>query len=43
MRSDNNWILDAMAVDRARMRNRVSTDLWLAFSTKPYHAAYTPK
>lgn len=28
MREDNNWILDAMAVDKARMRNRVSFDLW---------------
>lgn len=40
MREDNNWILDAMAVDRARMRNRVSTDLWLDFSTPPYQSAY---
>ena len=43
MRSDNNWILDAMAIDRARMRNRVSTDLWLDFSVKPYHASLKPK
>lgn len=28
MREDNNWILDAMAIDKARMRNRVSFDLW---------------
>lgn len=37
LRNDNNWILDAMAIDRACMRNRVSTDLWNDFSTKPYH------
>lgn len=37
LRNDNNWILDAMAIDRACMRNRVSTDLWNEFSTKPYH------
>ncbi len=43
LRSDNNWILDAMAIDHARMRNRVSTDLWLDFSTKPYQAAKKPK
>ena len=43
MRSDNTWRLDAMAIDRARMRNRVSTDLWLDFSTKPYHASLKPK
>ena len=37
LRNDNNWILDAMAVDNSCMRNRVSTDLWNDFSTKPYH------
>lgn len=36
LREDNNWILDAMAVDQACMRNRVSTDLWNAFATQPY-------
>ncbi len=43
LRSDNNWILDAMAIDNARMRNRVSTDLWLDFSAKPYQTQYKPK
>lgn len=43
MRSDNSWILDAMAVDKARMRNRVSMDLWLDMSTKPYYADKEPK
>ncbi|MBQ9640199.1 MAG: CotH kinase family protein [Bacteroidaceae bacterium] len=43
MRSDNSWILDAMAVDKARMRNRVSTDLWLDFSRKPYYFAQEPE
>lgn len=38
MRKDNNWILDAMACDVSRMRNRVSTDLWLDFSQRPYYA-----
>ncbi len=42
MRSDNSWILDAMAADVARMRNRVSTDIWLDFSQKPYYAASEP-
>lgn len=37
LREDNNWILDAMYIDGACMRNRVSTDLWNDFSTKPYH------
>ncbi|MGN0086508.1 MAG: CotH kinase family protein [Alloprevotella sp.] len=36
LRNDNNWILDAMAVDKACMRNRVSTDLWNDFAKKPY-------
>ena len=35
LRNDNNWILDAMAIDKACMRNRVSTDLWNDFATKP--------
>lgn len=45
LRNDNNWILDAMAVDHSCMRNRVSTDLWNDFSTKPYHvrAGLEPK
>lgn len=41
-RSDNNWILDAMYIDPARMRNRVSTDLWNEFSTRPYFATQEP-
>lgn len=40
LREDNNWVLDAMAVDYARMRNRVSTDLWNDFSTPPYQTAF---
>lgn len=43
MRSDNSWILDAMSVDKARMRNRVSTDLWLDFSHKVYYANQEPQ
>lgn len=42
LRSDNNWILDAMYIDPARMRNRVSTDLWNEFSTPPYFKATEP-
>lgn len=37
MREDNNWILDAASIDGTLMRNRVATDLWNEFSTKPYH------
>lgn len=36
MRSDNTWALDAMAVDKARMRNRVSFDLWNDFAADNY-------
>lgn len=43
MRSDNYWILEAMAIDKARMRNRVAMDLWLDFSAKPYYQASEPK
>lgn len=43
LREDNNWILDAMAVDPGRMRNRVSTDLWNDFSIPPYHFAEEPE
>lgn len=43
MRDDNSWILDAMASDVARMRNRVSTDLWLALSQRPYYADAEPE
>ena len=42
LRNDNNWIMDAMYVDPARMRNRVSTDLWNGFSVKPYHYSSEP-
>lgn len=42
LRSDNNWILDAMGIDLSRMRNRVSTDLWNDFSVKPYYAKQEP-
>lgn len=43
MRSDNSWILDAMTIDKARMRNRVSTDLWNDFSRKSYVSELNPE
>lgn len=43
MRSDNYWVLDAMAIDKARMRNRVAMDLWLEFSSKPWYQNMEPK
>ena len=38
LRNDNNWILDAGQVDLFRMRNRIATDLWNDFVTKPYYS-----
>ena len=42
MRSDNSWILDAAAIDRSRMRNRVSFELWEDFSAHPYQSEMEP-
>jgi spore coat protein H len=36
LRDDGDWVLDAMYVDKARMRNRLSTDIWLAINKVPY-------
>ena len=36
IRSCSSWILDAMAIDRICMRNRVSFDIWNEFSRLPY-------
>ena len=35
IRPENSWILDAMAIDRIRMRNRVCFDIWNSYSTTP--------
>lgn len=40
IREENSWILDAMAVDRARMRNRVCFDVWNDMSPVPYETKY---
>lgn len=32
LRSDNSWILDAMGIDKLRMRNRLCFDIWNEFS-----------
>lgn len=42
MRNDNSWILDAMAIDKARMRNRVAFDIWNAMDVKPYYYENEP-
>lgn len=43
MRSDNNWILDGMLSDVARMRNRVTTDIWNDYHVAPYYGDQEPK
>lgn len=40
IRKENSWILDAMAVDRIRMRNRVCFDVWNEMSKTPYDTKY---
>jgi len=40
MRSCSSWILDAMAIDRICMRNRVAFDIWNEFSRLPYDTQY---
>lgn len=40
IRSCSSWILDAMAIDRINMRNRVCTDTWNAFSRLPYDTQF---
>ena len=37
LRSDSDWTLHAMFVDGSRMRNRVSTDIWLDMSSRLYY------
>ena len=40
IREDDGWILDAMAVDRIRMRNRLCFDLWNDMSRTPYETKH---
>lgn len=40
IREENSWILDAMAIDRVRMRNRVAMDVWNEISKTPYGTKY---
>ena len=40
MRSCSSWILDAMAIDRICMRNRVAFDIWNEFSKLPYETNF---
>lgn len=40
LREENSWILDAMAIDCARMRNRVCFDIWNELSRTPYDTKF---
>ena len=42
LRNDNNWILDAGQRDFLRVRNRVTTDLWLDMARRPWYADTLP-
>lgn len=42
LRSDDDWILDAMYIDHSRMRNRLCTDIWNAYNRIP-HREQEPK
>ncbi len=42
IRNDNSWILDAMYLDPARMRDRVCFDIWNSYN-KPYYVGEKPK
>ena len=42
LRSDNSWILDAGQMDLLRVRNRVSTDLWLDMARRPWYSDTLP-
>lgn len=40
IREDDAWILNAMAIDRLRMRDRVNFDIWNEISNTPYSTDY---
>ena len=40
IREENSWILDAMAIDRIRMRNRLCFDVWNDISKVPYDTKF---
>ena len=43
LRNDNSWVLDAMQIDLARMRNYVATSIWEDMCVRPYYASEEPK
>lgn len=43
LRNDSDWILDAMYIDKARARNRVSTDIWHDMDSPLYYMGESAK
>lgn len=43
LREDHTWILDAMAIDRVRMRNRICFDVWNEIDKLPYSSNYNQR
>lgn len=43
LRNDDNWILDAGQADVFRLRNRIATELWNDFATRPYYIDKEPE
>lgn len=40
IRSKDKWILDAMSIDRIKMRNRICFDIWNEYSKMPYETEF---
>lgn len=40
IRAENSWILNAMSIDRTRMRDRICFDVWNEMSHTPYDTKY---
>ena len=43
IRKENNWILNAMAADDTRMRNKVCFDIWNEYSKTPYTTKFNQR
>lgn len=43
IRKSDTWILNAMAIDRLRMRDRVNFDIWNEMSSTPYTTNYNQR
>ncbi len=41
-RRDDDWIFDAMYIDRSRMRNRLCWDIWSSFDKMEYYLSENP-